>query len=70
MEKSIYKVAEYLPCSCPMQSLLTPGVTCEHCMGLVAEPEPVPSAGALHDRYDRAYFEALERLYEDVEFAA
>jgi hypothetical protein len=71
METKLHKPTDILLCTCPSQPLLTPGCICELCMGLIADPE-VPELDFLMDieQYDLGYFEALERLYEDVEFAA
>ena len=71
MEKKLYSTAsDILICTCSNHVLLAAGSTCELCMGLVTElsTEDVNIENA--DRYDEVYFEALERWYEDMEFAA
>ncbi len=73
MENRLYAAATTtFYCTCSNQYLLLSGCQCDLCMGVVAEPEsisPEPTPDA-QDRYDQAYFEALERLYSSFEYAA
>ncbi len=72
MEKKLYSTAsDILICTCSNHVLLAAGSTCELCMGLVAElsTEDV-NVNQNSNQYDEVYFEALERWYEDMEFAA
>jgi hypothetical protein len=56
-------------CTCTNQHLLTPGVVCEICMGMVPEQSfetEQPSATA----YGPEYFEAIEQMQVDSGLAA
>ena len=72
MENRLYKAPATFFCNCPNQLLLLPGFECDLCMGLVADQEGqvTDSVAAPGERYDQAYFEALERLYSSFEYAA
>jgi hypothetical protein len=72
MEKRVYTAAPINYCTCSNQWLLMPGCECELCMGIVADLDAsnLEPAEEKHDRYDQAYFEALERMYSSFEFAA
>ena len=72
MENRLYAAATNFTCNCSNQYLLVPGCHCDLCMGVVADlesfvQEPVKEP---KERYDQAYFEALERLYSSFEYAA
>ena len=72
MENRLYAANTTFVCTCSNQHLLLPGCQCDLCMGVVADQdflaqEPVREAT---ERYDLAYFEALERLYSSFEYAA
>jgi hypothetical protein len=72
MENKLNITAATYYCNCSNQLLLSPGCQCELCMGIVADVQSdssnvTPSAS---EQYDLAYFEALERMYVDFEFAA
>jgi hypothetical protein len=71
MKNQLHLNTDILLCTCPYQPLLSPGCECELCMGLIADLD-VPEFAELSsaEQFDLSYFEALERLYEDVEFAA
>lgn len=71
MEKKLHKAHDILLCTCPYQPLLAQDCICELCMGLIADLE-VPELDFLMEieQFDQGYFEALERLYEDLDFAA
>ncbi len=71
MEKRLYIAPDVLLCTCPSQLLLSPGCVCELCMGLIADLDcPEYGHATPQEKFDLSYFEALERLYEDIEFAA
>lgn len=71
MEKKMYKASDILICTCSNSILLAAGSTCDLCMGLVTDFNTVDiDAETITDRFDERYFEALERWYEDMEFAA
>ncbi len=71
MEKKSYKATDVLLCTCPYQPLLAAGCECELCMGIIAELEtPEWDNMPSREQYDMSYFEALERLFEELEFAA
>ena len=72
MENRLYKASATFACNCTNQLLLLPGCQCDLCMGVVAEYEPFSPEAIVEatDRYDQAYFEALERLYCSFEYAA
>lgn len=72
MEKKLYSTAlDILVCTCSNHLLLAPGSTCELCMGFVTELSTDDTEVDYEiDRFDEVYFEALERWYEDMEFAA
>jgi len=59
-------------CNCGNQHILTPGDTCDICMGQVPAAvfiEEWPEM-ANEDPYDELYFEELETYYDSIEFAA
>ena len=71
MENKLPKAPDVLLCTCPYQPLLAAGCACELCMGFIAELEtPEWDEFPPREQYDLDYFEALERLFEDLEFAA
>jgi len=74
MKNFVYQPApETIVCSCPNQHLLRPGATCELCMGVVVDDQPLdelPHRPASADLFDESYFEALESYYEDITYAA
>lgn len=51
-------------CTCENQSLLSPGCTCEICMGTVPDKYTRPVRKAAH-LYGPDYFEALEQMQID-----
>lgn len=53
-------------CTCANRYLLSPGYTCEICMGIA--PQPAPACE--ETRFDVDYFEALEEEYINREWAA
>jgi hypothetical protein len=71
MEKRLHMDTNVLLCTCPFQPLLASGCVCELCMGLIADLDcPELEHFEKSEQFDLGYFEALERLYEDIEFAA
>jgi hypothetical protein len=71
MEKRLHMTPDILLCTCPFQPLLSPGCECELCMGLIADLNCAELDQPMAiEQFDLGYFEALERLYEDIEFAA
>ena len=71
MEKKLLRTPDILLCTCPYQPLLAPGCICELCMGLIADLDCTELDNILPtEQFDLGYFEALERLYEDLDFAA
>ena len=71
METTLYKASDILICTCSNHILLAAGSICELCMGFVTElaMDEVEIKPEIN-RFDDTYFEALERWYEDMEFAA
>ncbi len=70
MEKRSHISAYTHYCTCSNHLLLMPGCECDLCMGVVADHDAGLEIMAPQDRYDQAYFEALERMYSNFEFAA
>jgi hypothetical protein len=69
MEKRLITAPETFTCNCGNEILLGNGCTCEVCMGVAFEPAADrPERG--YEQFDMSYFEALERMFEDFEFAA
>ena len=54
-----YQALAISSCNCPNQHLLSPGQTCENCMGL-AGFDPSLDQILPDEQFDEAYFEALE----------
>ena len=55
-------------CTCDNQILLTPGCTCETCMGIV--PERTEASESPWEIYSAAYFESLEDELLNQDLAA
>jgi hypothetical protein len=72
MEKRLFTAPDTLICTCANHYVLMPGMTCELCMGWVTDLAVADEATTSErkDIYDQGYFEALERLFEDIDFAA
>ena len=52
-------------CTCANHTLLTPGLICEICMGVVTESTPQPES-----HFEVDYFEALEEQLSKEDLAA
>ena len=71
IEAMKYQSQNVRPCSCSNHLILAPGEVCELCLGIVEDVQLEENAHeAAPERFDYAYFEALERWYESMEFAA
>lgn len=72
MKNELYKTPDMIHCTCGNHMLLMPGHICEVCMGVAPETDEALPPGTTdnYDQFDIDYFEALERMFEHLGFAA
>jgi hypothetical protein len=72
MEKRLYISPAPLACTCANHYVLMPGSSCDLCMGIVMDQSAIDDllGAEPRDLFDQSYFEALERMFEDIDYAA